>query len=111
MTRSAKGTVESPGKRVRQKSWLNKAILDAGWHQVEALTKYKAYQAGKAVFKISAYQTSQACAACGHTHPENRIRRYRTAKAASDISAQAWMPWAMKRQKRQRESCAKQLDR
>ncbi len=33
---------------------------------------YKAYRAQKAVFKISAYQTSQECAACNHTHPNNR---------------------------------------
>lgn len=57
---------------VTQKSGLNRSILDVGWHKIETYTKYKAYQAGKAVFKLSAYQTSQACAACGHTHPENR---------------------------------------
>ncbi|WP_460751154.1 RNA-guided endonuclease InsQ/TnpB family protein [Nocardiopsis oceani] len=32
MTRSAKGTAESPGKRVRQKAGLNRAILSKGWH-------------------------------------------------------------------------------
>ena len=31
MSRSAKGTVETPGKNVRQKSGLNRAILDQGW--------------------------------------------------------------------------------
>ncbi len=33
---------------------------------------YKCYRAEKAFFKISAYQTSQECADCGHIHPENR---------------------------------------
>ena len=31
MTASAKGTVESPGKNVRAKSGLNRAILRQGW--------------------------------------------------------------------------------
>ena len=55
------------------KSGLNRAILDKGWHQFESFLKYKAERAGKAIFKVSAYQTSQECAACSHTHPDNRI--------------------------------------
>jgi len=31
MTKSAKGTVERPGKRVRQKAGLNRGILGQGW--------------------------------------------------------------------------------
>jgi putative transposase len=31
MTRSAKGTVERPGRNVRQKTGLNRAILASGW--------------------------------------------------------------------------------
>jgi len=31
MVRSAKGTKASPGKNVRAKSGLNRAILDQGW--------------------------------------------------------------------------------
>lgn len=56
----------------RQKAGLNKAILNVGWHQLESYTKYKAYRAGKAFFKIPAHHTSQECAACGHIQPENR---------------------------------------
>jgi transposase len=55
------------------KSGLNCAILDKGWHQFERFLKYKAERAGKAIFKVSAYQTSQECAACSHTHPDNCI--------------------------------------
>lgn len=54
------------------KAGLNKAILDKGWHLLEANIKYKSYRAGKAWFKVPAYQTSQECADCGHTHPDNR---------------------------------------
>jgi putative transposase len=31
MSRSASGKVEQPGRKVKQKSGLNKAILDQGW--------------------------------------------------------------------------------
>jgi putative transposase len=31
MSRSAKGTIENPGRNVRAKSGLNKAVLDQGW--------------------------------------------------------------------------------
>ena len=33
MTRSAKGTLDQPGRNVRDKSGLNRAILAKGWHQ------------------------------------------------------------------------------
>ena len=54
------------------KAGLNKSILDKGWHQLEAFIKYKSYRAGKAWFKVPAFHTSQECAACSHTHPNNR---------------------------------------
>ena len=33
---------------------------------------YKSQNAGKAFFKVDAKHTSQECAACEHTHPDNR---------------------------------------
>ena len=42
MTKSAKGTVDKPGKYVKAKSGLNRKILDKSWHQVALLTEYKA---------------------------------------------------------------------
>ncbi len=56
----------------RAKASLNRSILDKGWHQLEAFLKYKSYWAGKALFKVPAFYTSQECADCGHTHPNNR---------------------------------------
>ena len=77
MTRRAAPRQDNNGKWLKNgaaaKSGLNRAVLDKGWHQFESFLKYKAERAGKAVFKISAHQTSQECAACGHTHPDNRI--------------------------------------
>jgi len=72
MTGSAKGTVKKPGKNVKAKAGLNKAILDKGWHMIESFTKYKAYKAGKVTFKVPAPYTSQECAVCGHTQHSNR---------------------------------------
>lgn len=76
MTRKPKPKQDEQGRYVsnkaKQKAGLNKAILNVGWHIIETYTKYKAYQAGKAVFKTPAPYTSQECATCGHTHPDNR---------------------------------------
>jgi putative transposase len=72
MTRTAKGSLAAPGKKVKQKSGLNRSILAVGWHKIQLFTEYKAERAGKAVFYVSAHHTSQECAHCGHTHPDNR---------------------------------------
>lgn len=76
MTKRAKAKKDDSGKWLRNgagaKSGLNKAILNASWHRFEEFLKYKANRAGKAWFKVPAWQTSQECAACGHTHPGNR---------------------------------------
>ena len=73
MTRLAQGDSQSPGKNVKAKSGLNRAILDKGWYQLELYLAYKAKNYGKALFKVSAAYTSQECADCGHTHPKNRL--------------------------------------
>lgn len=76
MTRKPKAKQDEQGRylsnKAKQKAGLNKSILNVGWHMIETYSKYKAYQAGKAVFKIPAPYTSQECATCGHTHPDNR---------------------------------------
>ena len=76
MTKKPKAKKDEAGRfisnQARAKAGLNKAILDKGWHQLEVFTKYRAANAGKAVFKIPAPYTSQECASCGHTHPDNR---------------------------------------
>ncbi|MEZ9254153.1 RNA-guided endonuclease InsQ/TnpB family protein [Vibrio cyclitrophicus] len=76
MTRKPKAKQDVQGRYVsnkaKQKAGLNKSILNVGWYIIETYTKYKAYQAGKAVFKVNPAYTSQECAKCGHTHPDNR---------------------------------------
>ena len=68
MTKSAKGTVENPGKNVKQKAGLNRSFLASGWGQLE---RKCAYKAGDLRFVEPAY-TSQACSQCGHTAKSNR---------------------------------------
>jgi putative transposase len=73
MTASAKGTVEKPGKKVKQKAGLNRSILRSAWGQVKNYLQYKARRQHKLVVAVSPIRSSQECAACGHTHPDNRI--------------------------------------
>lgn len=67
MTRSAKGTVEVPGVNVKQKSGLNRSILNQGWTQILTLLTYKADQAGARVIRVRPHGTSQTCHRCGST--------------------------------------------
>jgi putative transposase len=67
MTRSARGTAEAPGLNVKQKSGLNRSILDQGWTQILTLLTYKADQAGARVIAVRAHGTSQTCHRCGST--------------------------------------------
>lgn len=72
MTRSAKGSKKKPGKNVKQKSGLNREILNKSWHKIEQFTIYKTDRLNKMVFKIDPKYTSRECACCGHIHPQNR---------------------------------------
>jgi putative transposase len=47
MTRSARGTVDQPGRNVAAKAGLNRSILDAGWGQFLAILADKAACAGR----------------------------------------------------------------
>ena len=58
--------------KAKAKAGLNKSILNVGWHRIASLLTYKAVKLGKAVFTVNASYTSQECALCGHTHPDNR---------------------------------------
>jgi putative transposase len=72
MTRSAKGTIDQPGRNVRAKSGLNRAILDKGWHQFELALASAARYTGTTVVKVPAAYTSQRCSHCGHVDPKSR---------------------------------------
>ncbi|MBL3665490.1 transposase [Streptomyces sp. M2CJ-2] len=69
MTRSAKGTAEQPGTRVRQKAGLNRVILAQGWGLLRRRTGEKA--PGR-VEDVPAPYTSLRCSACGWIEKDSR---------------------------------------
>ena len=72
MSKSAKGTLEAPGRDVKRKSGLNKAILDQGWGEFRRQLEYKQAWRGGWVLLVNPAYTSQKCSCCGHTAKENR---------------------------------------
>ncbi|PZG17036.1 transposase [Nonomuraea aridisoli] len=69
MTRSARGTVEQPGRNVRAKAALNRGILAAGWGRLVERLEHKV--AGRVV-RVDPRFTSQRCSACGVVDREAR---------------------------------------
>lgn len=72
MSKSASGSVESPGKMVQQKSGLNKSILDQGWYEFKRQLQYKLDWLGGELHVVPAAYTSQTCSMCEHVDAENR---------------------------------------
>ena len=72
MTKSAKGTIEKPGTKVKAKSSLNRAILDQGWFEFNRQLEYKQYFSGGQLLLVNPRYTSQTCPECGHISKENR---------------------------------------
>ena len=72
MTKSAKGTVEDPGKNVKQKSGLNRSMLDLGLGMFYDIIRYKALWQGKMFVQIPPQNTSNTCSVCGFSHKDNR---------------------------------------
>ncbi len=52
---------------------LNKTILALTWGKTKEFLSYKFRRSGKLVVEVPAYCSSQASAACGHTHSDNRV--------------------------------------
>ncbi len=75
MSRSARGTVEEPGKNVAAKSGLNKAILDQGWGMFRRMLEYKQAWCGGEVIAVNPRYTSQTCPQCGHVSKLNRLQQ------------------------------------
>lgn len=69
MTASARGTLEQPGRNVRQKAGLNRAILAQGWGLLRQRTEHKA--PGR-VEDVPAPFTSLRCSACGWIEKRSR---------------------------------------
>ncbi|WP_438513935.1 RNA-guided endonuclease InsQ/TnpB family protein [Craterilacuibacter sp.] len=74
MSKSAAGDAEQPGRKVKQKSGLNKAILDQGWGEFRRQLDYKLAWKGGHLIAVPPHHTSQTCPnpACGHISKLNR---------------------------------------
>lgn len=75
MSRSARGSIEEPGKQVKAKSGLNKSILDQGWSEFRRQLGYKLNWAGGLLLEVSPQYTSQRCSRCGHVAKDSRQSR------------------------------------
>jgi putative transposase len=72
MSKSSKGKSEQPGKKVAQKSGLNRAILDQGWGDFRRQLAYKVAWNGGILLAVAPHHTSQTCPACAHVSKHNR---------------------------------------
>ncbi|MER7970441.1 transposase [Streptomyces sp. NPDC096080] len=75
MTRSAKGTLDTPGRGVRAKSGLNRAVLDVGFGEIRRQLEYKAPLHGVRLSVVNPAYTSQTCHRCGHVDAKSRRTR------------------------------------
>jgi putative transposase len=80
MTASAKGTVEDPGRRVRQKAGLNRSLLDCAPGRLRDLVAYKAESAGKLLIAVPPAWSSQICSGCGEWVPKELGEREHACK-------------------------------
>ncbi|MCP1674447.1 putative transposase [Natronocella acetinitrilica] len=75
MSKSAAGCVEKPGRHVRAKSGLNKAILDQGWFEFRRQLDYKLAWSGGCLIAVAPQNTSRTCPRCGHVSKDNRRKQ------------------------------------
>ena len=72
MAKSAKGTAEAHGKNVKQKSGLNRAILDQSWAEFRRQLDYKTQWLGGFLLAVPPQNTSRTCPCCGGVDKANR---------------------------------------
>jgi len=65
MVKSARGTIEEPGKNVAQKSGLNRSISQEAWGRTVTMLTYKTARHGGTLHKVPAPNTSLRCSTCG----------------------------------------------
>ncbi|MBB5428808.1 putative transposase [Paraburkholderia sp. JPY158] len=77
MTRSARGTKDAPGRRVKQKAGLNREILSAGLSMAHQMLSYKVIDTGSTLHLSNTRQLkpSQRCAACWGIVPKTLAQR------------------------------------
>ena len=89
MSKSAKGSIDSPGKKVRAKSGLNKSILDQGWYEFRRQLEYKMQWQGGWLMTVNPRNTSRTCPVCGHVSADNRTTQAKFACVSCGHQAHA----------------------
>jgi putative transposase len=78
ISKSSKGNEITHGKRVKQKSGLNRTILNASFYQFLVMLEYKQTMLNDKLFvKINPAYTSQECSKCGNIDKANRPKQDR----------------------------------
>ena len=72
MTKSAKGTVEEPGKNVRQKTGLNRSLARVAPYAMRMAIHWAVFKANGRLILVDPKYTSQTCPICGCTSSSNR---------------------------------------
>ena len=95
ISKSASGTLALPGKKVKAKSGLNKAILDQGWYEFRRQIEYKQRWRGGMVIAVPPQYTSQTCPRCHHVDSKNRRTQSQFACVKCDYKNNADIVGAM----------------
>jgi putative transposase len=114
MTRTAKGTVEKPGKKVAQKAGLNREILDTGPAAFLTMVRYKAEEAGSLFMEAPTrkLKPSQTCPACGSVKKKSlSVRTHlcaecRHTESRDAASGRVCLNWAMDQINTREPRCA-----
>ena len=77
MSRSAAGSIETPGRHVRAKAGLNRSILDQGWFEFRRQLEYKLSWNGGSLILVPPQNTSRRCPQCDHVSAQNRLTQQR----------------------------------
>jgi putative transposase len=110
MTASAKGTVEEPGRNVRQKAGLNRSILDQGWGAFRTMLAYKLSERGGRLIEVPAAYTSQTCSCCGVVDAASRKDQARFVCVGCGHEANADTNAALNILKRGRDTALKPVE-
>jgi putative transposase len=86
MSASAKGTKAKPGNKVRQKSRLNRSILDASPFELRRQLEYKTQWNGGLLVMVS--PRTQAASALSASIPQRRTARRKPSSCASSVASQ-----------------------
>ena len=89
MTRSAKGSIEEPGRNVRAKTGLNRSLLAQAHGETLWHFTYKCARFGGTHHKKNPAYSSQKCSECGHIAQENRTdtASFRCSKCGHSMNA------------------------